>query len=116
MGELVDATGGVDEAGFAGEERVAGGTDTDFQVLDGGKRLIHSAASAADGGFECCRVDCVFHGIVVPRETGEAERCKHDAFARAWGRKNTGNRRWVKGYLRGGQIAKWDGIWSFLSG
>ena len=65
MGELVDATGGIDETGFTGEERVAGGANTDLQVLHGGERLVDGTASATDGGFEGGGVNSVFHGMMV---------------------------------------------------
>jgi hypothetical protein len=64
LGKLVDATSGIDETSFTGEERVARGADTDLQVLDCGERLIDGTAGAADGGFEGGWVDSVFHGMI----------------------------------------------------
>ncbi len=60
--EFLDATCGVDETLLTSKERVALGTNTDFEILHGGVRLIDSAASAADGGLVIFGVQICFHG------------------------------------------------------
>jgi len=115
LGELVDATSGVDEAGFTGEERVAGGADTDLQVLNGGERLKHCAASAADGGFEGGGMDSVFHGMMVHGRLARRRGASTVLSPERGGGENKGKWGRVKGFLRQGWIAKWDGFWSFLS-
>ena len=61
--ELVDAACGVDELLFTREERMAGGANTDFQVLPGRAGLIRSTARAVDRGFAIIGMNAVFHGL-----------------------------------------------------
>jgi hypothetical protein len=56
LGELVHASGGVDEALFTREVRVAGSTDTDAEVLHGGDGIINGTTGASDGRFVCSRM------------------------------------------------------------
>ena len=65
LGELVHTTGGVDEALLTGEVRMAGGADTDTQVLHSGHRVIDGAAGAGDRRFSGLRMDVFFHGDEV---------------------------------------------------
>ena len=51
LGELVHATGGIDEALLAREERVARGADADADVFHRGARVIDGAAGAGNGGI-----------------------------------------------------------------
>lgn len=61
LGELVHAAGSVDEALFTREIGVAGGADTDLQVLDRGKGVVDLPASAGDGRFESGGMGFLLH-------------------------------------------------------
>ena len=49
--EFLHPTGGVDELLFAGEKRMASGTDTDFNVLTSRARMVNGAARANHVGL-----------------------------------------------------------------
>jgi long-chain acyl-CoA synthetase len=61
-GEFLNPACGVDELLFAGEKRMACGTDTDFNVLTSGARMVDGAARANNVGFYVFRMDVRFHG------------------------------------------------------
>jgi hypothetical protein len=63
LGELVDAARGIDKLLFTREKRVAGGANTDFQVLTGGAGLIRRATRAVNRGFAIIGMNAVFHGL-----------------------------------------------------
>lgn len=65
LGEFIDASCGINETGFTGEERVASGADADLEVLHSGHGSVDRATGATDGGLERSRVDGVFHGMRI---------------------------------------------------
>lgn len=50
--EFIDASGGIDEFLFASEKGVAGGANTDFDVVVRRARTIRRTASTHDDGFD----------------------------------------------------------------
>lgn len=84
LGELVHTTGGVDEALLTGEVRMAGGADTDTEVLHGGDRVIDGAAGAGDRRFEGLRMDVSFHDGVSHVTGRGAECCFRRGVGRGW--------------------------------
>ena len=64
--EAIDASGGIDELLFTGEERVASRTDFDVQVTFlGGASLECFAARAGDGYFNVFGMNSWFHLITL---------------------------------------------------
>ena len=59
--EFFDAPGGIDEFLFAGEKRMAGGTDADFNVSSGRASVINRAARANDVGLLIIGMNVRFH-------------------------------------------------------
>lgn len=68
LGELVHTAGGVDEALFTREVRMAGGADTDTEVWHGRDRVVHSTAGAGDGRLGGFWMDVFFHRGRGPRD------------------------------------------------
>jgi hypothetical protein len=63
--EAIDASGGIDQLLFAGEERMASRTNFDVQIAFlGGASLECLAASAANVNFDVFRVNSWFHLIL----------------------------------------------------
>ena len=62
-GEFLDASGGVDELLFAGEERVAGCADADLDVFAGRARVVDRPAGAGDRRLVVFWMQIGFHGI-----------------------------------------------------
>jgi hypothetical protein len=62
-GELLDATGGVDELLFACEERMAGRANADLDVPAGRAGVVDGPAGAGDRGFGVIGMETGFHGI-----------------------------------------------------
>ena len=65
--ELLDAACGIHEFLLAREERMAGCTDTDFQIAARGAGAIAGTASAVDGRLFVVRMDVGFHNNVRKR-------------------------------------------------
>ena len=63
--EAIDASGGIDQLLFAGEERMAGRANFDVQIAFLGRaRFEGLAASAANGNFDVFWVNSWFHLIL----------------------------------------------------
>ena len=62
LGEFVHAAGGVHHALLTGEVRVAGGADTDLEILRSGPGVIDRAAGAGDGGVVVSGMDVGLYG------------------------------------------------------
>jgi len=63
-GKFLDASGRVDELLLTGEERMAGGADTDLDIVPGRSRLVGSPAGADDGGFVIFGMKTGFHRAI----------------------------------------------------
>jgi hypothetical protein len=61
LGELLDATGGIDKFLFAGEKRMAGRADTDSNIAPGRAGVIHRAARANDVRLVILWMNACFH-------------------------------------------------------
>lgn len=61
-GEFFDSSGGIDELLLTGKERMAGGTDTDFNVCAGRAGAVGGSTSADDGRLDVFGMDISFHG------------------------------------------------------
>ena len=59
--EFFDAPGGIDKFLFAGEKRMAGGTDADSNVSFGRASVINRAARANDISLHVFRMNVRFH-------------------------------------------------------
>jgi len=79
--ETLDPTGGIDQLLFAGEERMARGTDLHAVGLSGGPSLVGAAAGAADRDFVVLGMDFWFHGATLVRQTLDYRRSTRRALA-----------------------------------
>jgi hypothetical protein len=59
--EFLNPAGGIDEFLFAGEKRMASGTDADFNVLAGRACVIDRPAGTDNIGFVILRMNTRFH-------------------------------------------------------
>jgi len=60
-GELLNTSGGIYKLLFTREERMAGCTNTNFDIALVGTGLVDGSAGAADVGFEIVGMDVGFH-------------------------------------------------------
>lgn len=60
--EFLHPAGGIDEFLFAGEKRMAGGTDADFNIPFGRARVINRAAGTGHIGCLVIGMNVRFHG------------------------------------------------------
>ena len=72
MSELVDPASGIDKALFTSEERVACGTNTDTDVLDGGEGVVDGSAGAGNRRLVRGRMEVSFHDVLGLRRNPQA--------------------------------------------